>query len=337
MTVMRTITRRGFITSASAAALGVTALAMPTANASALPPERRVIYSYAGAQPPAELLTLASKGQIGGVIFFADNISSVQQVAGVAAEFRKASPTPLILTVDQEGGQVNRLPGGPAQSAKQVGASADVSAAARDQAATAARVLTAAGMNTNLAPVVDVYRTPGDFTDHYGRSFSNNPSVVATCAGSYISTLQGSKVSACAKHFPGLGAAATNANTDEVPVTIDRPANELTSVDMFPYQRAIQAGIALVMPSWAKYPALDPANPAGMSTIILQNHLRQRLGFRGLIISDALEAGALGSYGSTGNRAISADRAGVDLLCCSSRNIEQGKEATQALRQVAPR
>jgi beta-N-acetylhexosaminidase len=74
-----------------------------------------------------------------------------------------------------------------------------------------------------------------------------------------------------------------------------------------------------------------------MSTIILQNHLRQRLGFRGLIISDALEAGALGSYGSTGNRAISADRAGVDLLCCSSRNIEQGKEATRALRQAAPR
>jgi beta-N-acetylhexosaminidase len=326
------LARRRFLTSVSSAALGVAALPAIRAGAQTLPAGRRIIYSYKGAQPPAELLTLASQSQVGGVIFFADNITSPQQLAAVAAELRKASPVPLLLTTDQEGGQVNRLPGGPAQSAKTVGASGDASRAADAQAATAAHVLAAANLDTNLAPVLGVYRNPGDFLDQYGRSFSGNAAVVGDCAEAYIRSLQGNKISACAKHFPGLGSAPAGANTDEVPVTITTSAQELTGVDMAPYVRAIRAGVAHVMPSWAIYPALDPNRPAGMSPVILQNHLRQRLGFRGLIISDALEAGALGHYGSTGNRAIAANQAGVDLLCCSSRDIEQGKEAAQALR-----
>ncbi len=326
------LARRRFLTSVSAAALGVAALPAMRAGAAALPAGRRIIYSYKGATPPAELLTLASQSQVGGVIFFADNITSAQQLAGVAAELRKASPVPLLLTTDQEGGQVNRLPGGPAQSAKQVGASGDVSRAADAQAVTAAHVLAAANLDTNLAPVIDVYRTAGDFDDQYQRSYSSNPAVVADCADAYIRTLQGNKISACAKHFPGLGAAPAGANTDEVPVTIPVSAQQLVGIDMVPFARAIQAGVAHVMMSWAIYPALDPNRPAGMSPVIVQNYLRQKLGFRGLIISDALEAGALAHYGSTANRAKAADQAGIDLLCCSSRDIEQGKEAAQALR-----
>ncbi len=302
------------------------------AGAATLPAGRRIIYSYKGPTPPAELLTLASQSQVGGVIFFADNITSTQQLAEVAAELRKASPVPLLLTTDQEGGQVDRLPGGPAQSAKQVGAAADVSRAADAQAVTAAHVLASANLDANLAPVLDVYRRPGDFDDQYQRSYSNRPAVVGDCAEAYIRTLQGNKVSACAKHFPGLGAAPAGANTDEVPVTITLSAQELTSIDMVPFTRAIQAGVAHVMMSWAIYPALDPNRPAGMSPVIVQNYLRQKLGFRGLVVSDALEAGALAHYGSTGNRAVAANQAGIDLLCCSSRDIEQGKEAAQALR-----
>ena len=324
--------RRRFLTSVSAATLGLVALPAMRAQGAALPAGRRIIYSYNGPQPPAELLTLASRSQIGGVIFFADNITSVQQVAEVAAELRKASPVPLLLTTDQEGGQVNRLPGGPAESAQKVGAAGDVSRAADAQAAAAAHALAAANLDTNLAPVLGVHRRPGDFLDQYGRSYSGRPEVVADCAQAYVRTLQGSKVSACAKHFPGLGSAPAGANTDEKPVTITSSAQELTGIDMVPFARAIRARVAHVMPSWAIYPALDPNRPAGMSPVILQNYLRQKLGFRGLIISDALEAGALAQYGSTGNRAIAADRAGVDLLCCSSRDIEQGKEAAQALR-----
>jgi beta-N-acetylhexosaminidase len=326
------LARRRFLTSASSAALGLAVLPAVRARAEALPAGRRIIYSYKGAQPPAELLTLASQGQVGGVIFFAENITSAQQLAEVAAELRKASPVPLVLTTDQEGGQVNRLPGGPAESAKQVGASGDVARAADAQALTAAHALGAANLDTNLAPVLGVYRSPGDFLDQYQRSYSDRPAVVADCAEAYVRTLQGNKVSACAKHFPGLGAAPAGANTDESPVTITLSAQELTGTDMVPFARAIQAGVSHVMPSWAIYPALDPNRPAGMSPVILQNYLRQKLGFRGLIISDALEAGALAHYGSTANRAVAANQAGIDLLCCSSRDIEQGKEAAQALR-----
>ncbi|MQY18530.1 glycoside hydrolase family 3 N-terminal domain-containing protein [Nocardia macrotermitis] len=324
--------RRRFLTSVSAVALGVAAVPAVRARASALPAGRRVIYSYKGTQPPAELFTLASKSQVGGVIFFADNIASAQQLAEVAAELRKASPVPLMLTTDQEGGQVNRLPGGPGASAKQVGAAGNSVAAANAQAAGAAHVLAAANLDANLAPVLDVYRSAGDFLDRYQRSYSNRPEVVAGCGEAYVRTLQGSRISACAKHFPGLGAAPAGANTDERPVTITLSAQELTGVDMVPFDRAIGAGVAHVMMSWAVYSGLDANRPAGMSPIVVQNYLRQRLGFRGLVVSDALEAGALANYGSTGNRAIAADKAGVDLLCCSSRDIEQGKEAAQALR-----
>jgi beta-N-acetylhexosaminidase len=326
------LARRRFLTTASSAAFGLAVLPAMRARAEALPAGRRIIYSYKGAQPPAELLTLVSQSQVGGVIFFADNITSAQQLAEVAAELRKASPVPLLLTTDQEGGQVNRLPGGPAESAKQVGAAGDVSRAADSQAVTAAHVLGAANLDTNLAPVLDVYRSPGDFIDQYQRSYSDRPAVVADCSEAYVRTLQSNKISACVKHFPGLGAAPAGANTDESPVTITLSAQELTGTDMVPFARAIQAGVSHVMPSWAIYPALDPNRPAGMSPVILQNYLRQKLGFRGLIISDALEAGALAHYGSTGNRAVAANQAGIDLLCCSSRDIEQGKEAAQALR-----
>ncbi|MFC7753423.1 glycoside hydrolase family 3 N-terminal domain-containing protein [Tsukamurella soli] len=272
-----------------------------------------------------------SKGQVGGVIFFSDNVSSAGQLASVAAEFRKASPGPLALLVDQEGGEVNRIPGGPGLSAKQVGAAANPAASARSQGATAAAVLRGAGMSGDLAPVLGVYRSAGDFLDSAGRSFSSDPAVVGQAGAAFISALQGAGISACAKHFPGLGAASAGADTDTGPVTIDLPAATLESIDMAPYRAAVAAGVRMVMTSWAVYPALDPANPAGMSRTVIQTYLRGRIGFRGTVITDALEAGAVARYGSTGNRAVAAVRAGADLLCCSSRDVAQGDEAAAAL------
>lgn len=326
--------RRAFLVAGTGAVL-TTLTAVSAGRAAAAPDAgRRVVYSYSGRTPPAELLTKVSQGRVGGIIFFAENISSAGQLAEVTAEFRRAAKGPLTLLTDQEGGQVNRVPGGPAASAKQVGSSADPAAAARAQGAAAAAVLGGAGVTGDLAPVLGVHRSAGDFLDATQRSFSSDPKVVGDCAAAFIRAAQGAGISACAKHFPGLGAAPAGANTDLTAVTVDLPAATLQSVDMAPYAAAIAAGVRMVMPSWAVYPALDARNPAGMSRTILQSHLRGRLGFGGTIITDALEAGALAAYGSTGQRAVAAVRAGADLLCCSARDVAQGDEAAQALARA---
>jgi beta-N-acetylhexosaminidase len=273
------------------------------------------------------------------VIFFGENISSKAQLAGVAEQLQAAarhSPDsrPLLLMTDQEGGVVRRLPGRPTKSAREIGASAHPVTAARRAGRGAARNLLGAGLNVNLAPVLDVFRSPGNFIDQFGRSFGMDPKLVARVGTRFATAQQAAGVDATAKHFPGLGAAARDENTDLRPVTIELTRGDLRHVDERPYERAVGAGVRLVMTSWAIYPALDPDRPAGLSPAIVGGELRDRLGFRGVTITDALEAGALQPFGSTGRRARLAARAGMDLLLCSGRDVGQGDAAARALARA---
>jgi beta-N-acetylhexosaminidase len=299
---------------------------------------QRVIYSYRGLTPPAALLQLIRQGEAAGVIFFAGNIASPAQLATVARELQQAnlSPAnpvhaPLLLMTDQEGGEVRRLPGPPVLSEKQVGQSARPATQARLAGTGAAANLRSAGLNVNLAPVLDVYRSAGDFLDQYGRSYSTDPRQVAQLGADFITAQQAGGVAATAKHFPGLGAAARPQDTDLRPVTLGVPRSALRGVDELPYQAAIAARVKLVMLSWAVYPALDPARPAGLSPAIVQGELRHRLGFRGVTITDALGAGALASFGSIGHRGQLAALAGLDLLLCSDHRVAEGEQALAGL------
>lgn len=114
-------------------------------------------------------------------------------------------------------------------------------------------------------------------------------------------------------------------------MTLDLTSQELREVDALPYVAAIAAGVQLVMTSWAVYPALDAARPAGLSATIIQDELRRRLGFRGVTITDALEAGSLAAFGSSAYRGVLAAEAGMDLLLCSARDVGQGQTTTAAL------
>ena len=298
---------------------------------------QRVIYSFSGTTVPTSLLTLISEGEVGGVIFFSDNISSVAQLATDTKELMVAQQhssvhLPLLLMTDQEGGEVRRIAGGqPTQSELSIGQSGSVASAAMAAGSGAAQTLSSAGLNVNLAPVLDVYATPGNFIDEFQRSYSNDPQIVATAGAAFITAQQKGGVAATAKHFPGLGTAAAGEDTDLVPVTLNEPLSQLRSVDELPYQAAISVGVDLIMVSWAVYPALDANRPAGLSSTIVQGELRQRLGYGGVTITDALEAGALKAYGGAGQRAVDAASAGMDLLLCSSGSVSQGEEATQAL------
>jgi beta-N-acetylhexosaminidase len=297
---------------------------------------QRIIYSYTGLTPPANLLALVRSGEAAGVIFFGDNISTPAQLGSVVKEFDQAqqqSPVhrPLLLMTDQEGGQVSRLPGAPNQSEEQIGQSSDPRGQAAVAGTGAGQNLNGIGLNVNLAPVLDVYYQPGDFIEQSQRSYSNNPSVVSSLGSAFISAQQNAGVAATAKHFPGLGSAPAGANTDNGPVTLPVSLDQLRNTDEVPYRAAISAGVKLIMVSWAVYPALDGSRPAAFSPVVVQQELRGRLGYSGVTITDALEAGALNAYGTPGQRAQDAAGAGMDLILCSSGDVSQGEQASAAL------
>ena len=339
------ITRRGALAVGAGAVIGGlglsrTAQAAPESKPVKLTPAQmagqRVIFSYPGATPPASLLDQISAGQAGGVIFFGENIKSLTQIAGVVAQLNEAhaaSPvnSPLLLMTDQEGGIVRRLPGEPAASEKQVGESADPGAEAAAAGTGAGKNLAGVGMNTNLAPVLDVYRQAGNFDDEFGRSYSMDPNVCAECGAAMITAQQKLNIAATAKHFPGLGAATVDQNTDLGPVTLDVPLADLRSIDERPFRAAIAAGVRMVMTSWAVYPALDPRLPSGLSPTIVGGELRQRLKFRGVTITDALEAGAIASFGTPAQCSVLAAQAGIDVLLCSARDVSEGQDTVAAL------
>jgi beta-N-acetylhexosaminidase len=297
---------------------------------------QRVIFSYPGLTVPAALLQQISAGQAAGVIFFGGNVSSEAQIASVIQQLRQAqqkSPvsSPLLLMTDQEGGVVRRLPGAPTMSEKQIGASSNPASAASSAGTGAGQNLAGVGMNVNLAPVLDVYDKSGNFIDQYQRSYSSNASTVTACGRAFITAQQQTGVAATAKHFPGLGSATKSQNTDTGPVTLGVSLSGLRARDEAPYPATIAAGVKLIMASWAIYPALDATYPAGLSSAVIQGELRGRLGYRGVTITDAIEAGALAAFGSYGQRALLAAQAGMDLLLCSAQDVTEGQAVVTAL------
>lgn len=339
------ITRRGALTVGAAAVIGGLGLsrtaraATGTDIAKLTPAQRagqRVIFSYPGPTPPANLLDQISAGKVGGVIFFGENITSLTQIAGVVQQLKaaaEASPvsSPLLLMTDQEGGIVRRLPGQPVMSEKQIGASSDPGANASAAGTGAGQNLAGVGMNVNLAPVLDVFRVAGNFDDEFGRSYSMDPNVAAECGAAFITAQQALNIAATAKHFPGLGAATVQQNTDLGPVTLDVSIGDLRSIDELPFGAAIAAGVQMIMTSWALYPALDPQLPSGLSPAIVAGELRQRLKFRGVTITDALEAGAIAAFGTPAECSVLAAAAGMDVLLCSARDVSEGQTSVAAL------
>jgi beta-N-acetylhexosaminidase len=284
---------------------------------------QRIIYAYSGLKPPAALLSAVRAGEAGGVILFGPNIASRAQIHGVITGLQRASlASPvharLLILTDQEGGVVRRLPGAPALSEKQIGASPDGVSQARAAGTGAGRNLAGAGVNANLAPVLDVFRRPGNFIDEFQRSYSSNSGLVSRLGATFIAAQQRVGVAATAKHFPGLGTAGRNQNTDLGPVTLTTARARLRAVDEAPYRAAITAGVKLVMTSWAIYPALDDRRPAGLSAAVIQGELRRHLGFRGVTITDGIDAGAVTPFGSLSQRGVLAAAAGADLIVCAA-------------------
>ncbi|MGI9557039.1 MAG: glycoside hydrolase family 3 N-terminal domain-containing protein [Solirubrobacterales bacterium] len=311
---------------------------------------QRVIVSYDGRDPPDRLFKLIRRGLIGGVIFFGANTGFVPpnfdsdkpHVRSVTTRMqkarRKASPMilrrPLLMMTDQEGGLVRRLNEAPSNSEREIGKASNGPHLARQAAKGAAQNLASVGMNLNLAPVLGVINNGDGFLGQFQRSYGFNKDRVARLGHLFIKVFQKRGLSATSKHFPGLGGATKRQNTDERPVTLDIPLNRLRNKDEVPFERAIRTGTDMIMISNATYPALDRKYPASMSKKVIQGELRERLGYEGVTITDALEAGGLRKVGNIPRRAIRGAKAGADLLLFSKQSLNEGIEASKALRRA---
>lgn len=257
--------------------------------------------------PTPSLLARVSAGQVGGVLLLG-NWPSEQETAEALSTLQSAScratGSPMLVGVDQEGGSVRRFPWAPPTVSA---ATMQTAASARAQAVATAASLRQAGVGIDFAPVSDTISTPRSFLGT--RSFGSDPSLVASLASAFVSGLQHGRVAATAKHFPGLGSAV--ASTDDRPVTIARGAAFLDA-RLAPFAATIKAGTQLVMVSNASYPALDPSgSPAVFSHKIVTGLLRETLGFDGVVVSDALDAGSVVHVPHAQSRALAA---GVDLM-----------------------
>lgn len=277
----------------------------PTRSAAATVPlsravGRKIVTGMAGRFPSRALRARVRKGQVGGVILFGPNVGPGLRgaIAALQRAARAGGNPPILIAVDQEGGDVKRL-----QSLPPARAPAQMTAAtAGPEGAATGRALRARGINTNLAPVADVDH--GSFLG--SRSFGSDPGNVGAAACAFAGGVQSAGVNATLKHFPGLG--RTTENTDLHAVRVTASAAALRA-DLAAYQRCASA-VRLVMLSNATYPALDPARPAVVSPRVVTALLRSELGFTGVTISDSLAAPGV----SSPSIAERATRAGVDLL-----------------------
>lgn len=306
---------------------------------------QHVIYSYTGAEPPQELIDLTRAGLVGGVLLYDLHIdeNTPSKMGELLAAYRESPARRLILhkygletsflvMTNQEGGTIFKpiKEFGPDETAREVGASKDPRAAGARAGREAAEALKAYNINVNLAPVMGVYREPGNFLDNYGRSYGTTAKQVIDAAVPFIRTQRERNILVSAKHFPGLGAAKVEENTDLVPVTLNVPLEELERVDTATFKAAIEAGVDMVMPSWAIYPAVDDM-PAGLSKKWMKDWLRGRFGFQGVTITEAMEAGSILPYGDIRELSKLAFNAGNDLILASQLNVTEGVEIRQTL------
>jgi beta-N-acetylhexosaminidase len=274
---------------------------------------QRIVVGVRGTSLTPRLRETIAEGRTAGVVLFAANFPSRPAgrafVRRLQAIHRPAAlREPLLIMVDQEGGLVKRIGGAPSASAREMGARGPAFSA-RQGRRTAAN-LRDVGVNVDLAPVLDVGR-PGGVIAATERSFGATPERVRATAISFAKALRRGGIATTAKHFPGFGAAREN--TDFAVERIDLSKRELRRVDEAPFRSFVAAGGNLVMLSTAIYPAFS-GEPAAFTRSIATGELRERLGFEGVSVTDALETAAVRSFGGPRRAGLAAAKAGADLL-----------------------
>ncbi|MCK5725586.1 MAG: beta-N-acetylhexosaminidase [Thiotrichaceae bacterium] len=275
-----------------------------------------------GCELTAEEREILQHPMIGGVVLFTRNYHSTEQLQHLIDTIRKSNSKELLISVDHEGGRVQRFRKGFTElpALARLGECYDENPKKAMLLAKAhgwlmATELLASGVDFSFAPVLDLNYGVSDVIGD--RAFHQDSTVVTELAIPYIEAMKVAGMSATIKHFPGHGAIKADSH-HAIPIDA-RSLEEITAQDMQPFMALVNAGAAAVMPAHVNYPLVDD-NPAGFSTVWLQDILRQQLGFNGVIFSDDLTMEAASVAGSYSARAEAAVHAGCDMiLACNDR------------------
>lgn len=266
-----------------------------------------LVMSFDGTAAPEYIRRRLRRGEGAGVILFAKNAPDPATLEALTGQLQRAAGGGALVATDQEGGDIRSVPFAAPEPSQGVLSTPE---AASDAAAEGAAALRRAGIDVNLAPVADVAQGPGSVVA--GRAYAAAPDAVPELVGASVRAHERERVAATVKHFPGLGAAG--ANTDDVSVTVASTREEMEANDLPAFRAAIEAGVPLVMSSHALYPALDGEAIASQSRPILLDLLRGELGFRGVVVTDSLEAQAVLDRSDVAEAAVRSVAAGNDLV-----------------------
>ncbi|HLW02891.1 MAG TPA: glycoside hydrolase family 3 N-terminal domain-containing protein [Ktedonobacterales bacterium] len=270
-----------------------------------------IVVAFNGTTLTPDLQNMIAHQYAGGVMLYAYNITGYAQIKALDAAAQAQAKVPLFIATDQEGGLVNRLESiiGPEPSALDIGNTNNPENALKSGIKDG-QMLKRIGINVDLAPVVDVHSAPQ--TVIITRMFGTTPEKVTTFAGAYLNGLQSQGVIGCLKHWPGLGASPVDPH-DALPV-ITRSQQELNEIDFAPYRALIRQGdVNMIMSTHELLTAYDKTMPSSLSPILIDQVLRNDLGYQGVVITDGLYMGALGHW-TIAQAAVLALIAGNDLL-----------------------
>ncbi|MDQ4085347.1 MAG: hypothetical protein M3165_05965, partial [Actinomycetota bacterium] len=270
-----------------------------------------LVARYGGTAPPTALVR---RYHLGGVIVMEDNVASIDAVRRSNARLQRADDRgwPLLIGVDQEGGIVNRLnapmTGFPALMTHGASDRPDL---ARAAAQAGGEELRAAGFTMVFAPDADVTTGPSDPTIG-SRSVGSRPHRVARIVTAAVDGYRQAGIVPVVKHFPGHGSVGTDSHLD-LPVQ-DASMRRLRHRDLVPFRAAIDAGAPAAMVAHLDVRAVDPGTPSTLSRPVISGLLRRRMGFRGLVVTDAMEMGAIVDRYGTAGATVRSLRAGADVV-----------------------
>jgi beta-N-acetylhexosaminidase len=301
------------------------AITMPKANVG-----QHLFIGIHGQELDASTRRLLMEIQPGGVVLFARNIGTADQLRTLTRELHASIPVPPVIAIDQECQKVNRLRGivGELPAIAEIKRSGKVVQAV-EFGKSVGRCLREHGIDLDFAPVLDLELLDGQVDNALQqRCWGRTPGEVVAWAGAFIDSLQSRGVGACAKHFPGLG--ASHQDSHEFLPTITRSREKLLAEDVLPFLQ-LKNRLSAVMVSHGHYTAFDGPDPkpATLSKTVVHDVLRRQVGFDGVIVTDDMEMGAITRFGTISDAVVGAIQAGSDmsLICHTAEKIQAAHEA----------
>ena len=291
---------------------------------------QRLSVGFDGFTIPQEYVDLVKRYKVGNVILFRRNVQSYAQLKALCASLREliereTGYEPYIM-IDEECGRVSRLGHIATQTpcAMAIGATGDPENAYQI-GRLIGQELRSVGVNFNLAPVLDCLTNPA--APHGNRCFGNKPEQIKRFGNAYLKGLQEMGVLACAKHFPGQGDSLVDSHLG-LPV-VDKPAEAVWNNELVSFQAAVDAGIKGIMSAHVVFPAFEPEHvPGTVSRKVITGLIREKMGFKGIILSDGMEMNAVMDMFGIEEGTRRALAAGIDiaLICHSAQQAASACE-----------